>query len=195
MQDPAAMLLSKVLGPKNKDEMPYILCRRNFPHQMTYNQHDSTWEGLRRVIQDGRVKWEIHHDFNLIIHAPEGYCKIPNTPNNLKLLERRSKTLIKKETRQTVNHMTGERTEEEIEVRTPPMYERIDDSIAEDQVIDRLMEKIKERQERDKSGAPDPAAPEYVEEVKEAEPEPEMETVPAQPVVSVKRRGRPKKLG
>lgn len=190
LQDPGNLLAEKIFGPQKKDEIPYILCRRNFSHPMTYNQHDATWEGLRRVIRDGRVKFEIHHNFNLIIYAPNGYCKIPKTPSNEKRLDRIGKPTIRTETHRRIDHSTGQWTDEEVEVREPPMYERIEDSMIEDQMVDKLLEKMKDRLKKEQAG-PDPDVPEMVEEV--MEPEPEVPQNPGLPTVT-KKRGRPKKI-
>lgn len=138
-----AELAKKLFSPKNREEAPYILCRRNVPHVMTYQLHDTTWEGLRRTTRNGQTQYEIDHNFVLTIEL-DGTCKIPDTPNNQKRLSWISKPLITKATKKVFDYVTGVQREEEIEITEPPLYERIEDNLIEENLVARLAQQVRE---------------------------------------------------
>ena len=44
--DISERVLQRFFGQKKPGEIPLIMCRRTEPVKFTYDQHDTTWEGL-----------------------------------------------------------------------------------------------------------------------------------------------------
>lgn len=120
--------IERIFGRKDNSGIPYILCHRNEPVELTYELQDTTWEGLEPVEKHGRIQFEVYHDFVLRIGINgkcrvQEYCLIPDTKNNRMRLERISaptKVLVKHR-RYDVN--TGKWMEKEVEEVEKPQYE------------------------------------------------------------------------
>jgi hypothetical protein len=90
---------------------------------------DYGFEGLSRAERGGKTLWEPSRNFVLYIDGETGNCRIPDTENNRKRLERLSKG--GKETVKRIvlddNGQTQTKTEE---IETPPTYKMMEQNLA-----------------------------------------------------------------
>ena len=116
---------NQLFGPKKEGDIPHILCRRNEPVEFTYDIHDTSLEGLRPVYRRGKIEHEVYHDFVLII-PPDGYCLIPDSPNNRQRLERISVPVKRIVKHQKLNFTTNEMESTDVEEIEKPQYEIVE---------------------------------------------------------------------
>lgn len=142
-KDISERVARRLFGQRKPSDIPYILCRRNEPAQHTYELQDTTWEGLKPTFIDGRPGFQIDHNFVLRI-GMDGYCMIPETKNNVARLNKIS-VVTKKKVKVKVkkyNFTTMQEDESEVEETIRPQYERVEESLVEDSIVDRLAEKV-----------------------------------------------------
>jgi len=72
----------------------------------------------------------------------DGYCMIPETPNNVSRLKRIgvAKKVLVKHKKFNFQTMTDDETTVEETIR--PQYERVEESVVEDNIVDRIVEKL-----------------------------------------------------
>ncbi len=141
-------LAEEALGKKGAPTYPSIFCKRNVPPDMTCDMHAiGEWEGLKRVLRDGRVAYEIDPNFTLII-KPDGACFIPDTPNNQAKLDRLSNSRVHEEVKKRHNSVLG--VDEEYTVRTtiPPYYERMESNLLSGALVKDLARSVREEMKR-----------------------------------------------
>jgi hypothetical protein len=142
-------LVEEMAGSKGAPDYPYILCKRNEPGFVEDCIHDvGGWEGLRPVVRGSKKKFEIYHDFTLVIRKNkqgELLCFIPETPNNLEKLDRMSVPNERVEVVERRNAVTGKIEKIETKTVTPPVYERLDRNLFEDSALDQLAERLEQK--------------------------------------------------
>ena len=139
--DISTRVMDRLFAPKREGDVPYILCRRNEPIQHTYELHDYIWEGLTPVQRNGRTEFVIDHNFVLRIGI-DGYCLIPDTAFNRKILDRIAIPKTMKVKHRKLDPSTGDWIETEVVETEKPQYERVQENVVEDHAVDRIIEKI-----------------------------------------------------
>lgn len=137
----ATDIAQQIFNQQDPNAMPVILCRRHVPHPMTYVLHDYTWEGLRRVVRNGKQAWEIDKNYVLTIEI-NGTCRIPDTQQNRTRLEMLSKPKMTTVFQREFDYATGTFTEKEAQVVEPAMYERIENTMINQQTMDSLAKQV-----------------------------------------------------
>jgi hypothetical protein len=139
--DISERVAKRLFGQRKPGDIPYILCRRNEPTELTYELHDTTWEGLRPTSVSGRPGFEIDHNYVLRV-GMDGYCMIPETKNNLTRLKNIGVTKKHKVKVRKMNFTTMTEEETEVEEIVRPQYERVEENLVEDNIVDRIAEKL-----------------------------------------------------
>lgn len=160
-----------MLKPQSEEAFPCIYAKR-IDRSLRPKRpaiHDKSFEGLKRVIRNGRVEFDVYQDFCLIIDGETGHCKVPDTPYNRKRLEELSTTrkgtdYIRKRNWDYHDERDPRAWEEHpVEVEVPPLYELLDKTIiqksAEDALAETVMNKIQKEydlvpKEKKKPGRP-----------------------------------------
>lgn len=147
MQNAEKSVLERMIEPKDPNAIPYIYCRRNCNHPADRWGHfwdheltDYGWQGLRKIMKNGKVAFEMDDSFVLMI-SKDGTCAIPNTEKNRERLKMMDSLPKVRSTKVSRDHLNKEKRET-IWIDQAPQYEEIDNSIVEGKTIDRLMEKI-----------------------------------------------------
>lgn len=141
-------LAEEALGKKGAPTYPSIFCRKNVPPDMTCDLHSvGEWEGLKRVLREGRVAYEIDQNFTLII-KPDGSCFIPDTPNNQAKLDRLGKSRVIEETKTRHNSILGVDEEYVIRTTVPAIYERVETNLLSGALVKDLARKVMEESRR-----------------------------------------------
>lgn len=120
-------LIKHLLEKKKPDDLPTILCRRNFPYELKSPQWDPTWEGGRRVERGGKTAFELDPKYCLKINE-DSTCYIhdlPGFPNNRNRLERISKETVTKKMVKKLDQVSGKFFDEEVVTVHRPEYERL----------------------------------------------------------------------
>ena len=186
----AAVALAKQLLEKQKpSDIPGVLCRRNFPYELHGPQFDPLWEVLKRVEKGGRIVFEVDPKGCLKIEV-DGTCFIHKTDNNMRKLDRIAKETVEKRKVKKLDTVTNQFFYEEVVVVHRPEYERLQENLIDDSLVEKVMAKIREMNAADPAPVPAP-------KVRPNSPTPEgvIETVaelPA-PIYGAKPKGRPRK--
>ena len=137
-------LVEDLFKPRKEGDVPYIYAKKRLPMRHTYNLFEKDWDGLRKVQKNGKVTFEIDLNHNVVINGETGECRIPDTKNNRKRLERLCKpTKVMGTHREYQPDGTFKEIPKEIEV--PPAYTRLDENLLERKTLDVMESKLLER--------------------------------------------------
>jgi len=131
--------------PKSETDIPYIYAKKILPMEYTYNFYDKSWEGLRKVNRKGVITFEIDMNQAVEINGATGECKIPDTENNRKRLEKLSHARKSEGTHLVLQEDGVTMKEETIIVEAPPAFKRLDENVIEKSIMDELEAKMMER--------------------------------------------------
>ena len=138
-------LVEEMISPKAKDDIPYIYAKKNLKEIFTYDFFDKRWQGMTKVMQNGKVAHTLKLDFALRISGLDGTCKIPATPDNKKLFEKLCQPIKRSATRHDPQP-DGSTKEVEFTHEEAPLWSRIDENVLDagltDDIVERVLQKI-----------------------------------------------------
>lgn len=134
-------VLEQLLG-ETGDGMPVILAKRLDPQIPTTNTiTDYGFEGLSKVSKGGKSIWEPNRNFVLYVDGETGNCRIPNTPNNKKRLQRLSK-IDKEKIKRIIIDDEGQPITREEEIEIPPTYKMLEADLAASTLINTVAAQV-----------------------------------------------------
>src|SRR3990167_7575883 len=134
-------LVKQLLTRPKAGDIEVILCRRNFPYVLKSPQWDPQWEGLKIVMRNGQRTAEIDPNYNLKIEI-DGTCKIHKTAANIRKLDRIGKEVVSTRKIKKFDAAIGEMVETEEVVVQVPEYERLQKSVIEEDLVQRLAAEV-----------------------------------------------------
>ena len=140
-------VLQQLIGEESDDGMPVILAKRIDPSiPNTCNLRDYGFEGLIEKGTDinGKLVWEPHRNFVLIIDGESGNCRIPDTKNNRERLKRLSKVEKRPITRVVLNEATGKTESVEESEIVPATYTLMEQNLAQSSMVDVIAKRVYE---------------------------------------------------
>ncbi len=170
MQD---QLVKELLTRPKAGDIEVILCRRNFPYILKSPQWDPQWEGLKIVTRNGQRTTEVDPNYCLKIEI-DGTCKIHKTAANIRKLDRISKETVTTRVTKKFDQTSGEMVESKEVVAVVPEYERLQKSVIEEDLVQRIAAEVAKLQNKP--------------------PKEELETVDGAAQTGAPRRGRPPKV-
>jgi len=158
-------LVEEMLSPKAKDDIPYIYAKKRLTEVLTYDIFDKRWEGMKKIMQNGKVAHTLKKEFALRISGLDGTCKIPATPNNKKLFKKLCQPIPRTITTHEAQE-NGTTKEVESEYMEDPLWSRIDENVLDagltDDIVERVLQKLNDSGHKivkDDNFTPEPEIP------------------------------------
>jgi len=158
-------LVEEMISPKAKDDIPYIYAKKRLTEVLTYDLYDKRWQGMKKVMQNGKVQHTLKSNFALRISGLDGTCKIPATPDNKKLFNELCQPKKRSSTRHDLQP-DGTSKEVEFDYDEPALWSRIDENVLDagltDDIVERVLQKLNDSGHKivkDENFTPEPPIP------------------------------------
>lgn len=183
MEAALEVIAKKMLYKPKPTDVPKILCRKNFPHDLTYPIHDGSWETMEIHMEGNRPVQVVTHNKGVWINT-SGIAEIDDTPNNRKRLELITKGRTQVVRRIETDTVTQKEITTETEIWVTPSWEILEENILNDNFVEQVARRTLQLQAEQ--------AANEAEIITEPQGRP---VVPGELVLEKRGRGRPRVTG
>ena len=137
MEAALEVIAKKILYKPKPTDVQKIICRRNFPHTLTYPIHDKSWATVEITIENGRPLKTVTHNRGVWI-STEGSAEIDDCPENRERLALVTKGRTQKVKRTAVNFTNQREETTEVEEWVSPNWEILEENVLNDSFVDQV---------------------------------------------------------
>lgn len=137
MEAALEVIAKKILYKPKPTDVQKIICRRNFPHTLTYPIHDKSWATVEINMEGNRPVKTVTHNRGVWI-STEGIAEIDDCPENRERLALVTKGRTQKVKRTAVNFTTQKEETTETEEWVNPNWEILEENVLNDSFVDQV---------------------------------------------------------